>query len=330
MERRRFIRAFAGAVAAARFDAFAQPAGRVYRVGILRPNAPPKSGDGAVAEILLAAALGKLGYVEGRNLIIDWRYAEGNLQRLSVLARELVQMRVDVIVAIADAAVRAAKEATATIPIVIFGNFDPVAAGYVASLARPGRNVTAVLIAPEGTLAAKKLELLKEIAPRARRIAILAPEDASSLQFQLPELRPAAAALGIELAVVAVRNNDYADAFARIATTRPDALFVIATTYFVRDRRPIIDLTMKYRLPAIWEWREQVEDGGLMAYGSSLSERYGRVAEYIDRILKGANPGELPVDQPTKFPLVINLKTAKAIGLTIPQSVLLRADEVIQ
>ena len=330
MERRKFIRAFAGAVAAARFDAFAQPAGRVYKVGILRPTAPPKATDRVMGEIVLPAVLAKLGYVEGRNLIMEWRYAEGNLQRLPVLARELVQMRVDVIVAIADASVLAAKEATETIPIVIFGNFDPVATGYVASLARPGRNVTGVLIAPEGTLAAKKLELLKEAVPRARRIAVLAPEDPSSLQVQLPELRPAAAALGIELAVVAVRNNDYADAFTRIAATRPDALFVIATTYFVRDRQPIIDLTTKYRLPTIWEWREQVEDGGLMAYGSSLSERYGRVAEYIDRILKGANPGELPVDQPTKFPLVINLKTAKAIGLTIPQSVLLRADEVIQ
>ena len=130
--------------------------------------------------------------------------------------------------------------------------------------------------------------------------------------------------------MVTVRNNDYADAFARIAATRPDALFVIATTYFVRDRGPIIELTTKYRLPAIWEWREQVEDGGLMAYGSSLSERYQRIAEYIDRIVKGANPGELPVDQPTQFGLVINLKTAKALGLTIPQSLLLRADEVIQ
>ena len=330
IDRRTFVRAAAAVVAAAGLDAFAQPAGRVYRVGILRPTAPPKSADRVTWEFVLPAVLAKLGYVAGRNLIIEWRYAEGNLLRLPVLARELVQMQVDVIVASGDVAVRAAKEATLTIPIIFFANSDPVAAGYVASLARPGRNVTGVLVAPDGTLATKKLELLKETVPRAKRIAVLGPEDASSSQAQLIELRPAAAVLGIELAAVTVRNNDYADAFARIAATRPDALFVIATTYFVRDRRPIIDLTTKYRLPAIWEWREQVEDGGLMAYGSSLSERYQRIAEYIDRIVKGANPGELPVDQPTKFGLVINLKTAKALGLSIPQSLLLRADEVIQ
>jgi len=326
IDRRAFVRALAGTLAAARLDAAAQTtAARVYKVGILRPTAPYRSGDHVAAEFFLPAALANLGYVEGRNLIVEWRYANGNLQRLPALARELVQIKVDVIVAIAGAAAMAAKEVTATIPIVILGNFDPIAAGFVASLARPGRNVTAVLIAPEGTLGAKKLELLKEAVPRARRIAVLASEDPYSLKIQMPELRQAAAALGIELAVVAVRNNDYADAFERIAATRPDALFVVAETYFVRDRRAIIDLTTKYRLPAIWEWREQVQDGALMAYGSSLSERYQRVAEYVDRILRGANPGELPVDQPTTFELAINLKTAKAIGLVLPQSLLLRA-----
>ncbi len=328
IDRRTFVRAAAAAVAAAGLDAFAQTAGRVYRVGILRSTVPPTSADRNNAEFLLPAALARLGYVAGRNLIIEWRYAEGNLLRLPVLARELVQIQVDVIVAIAGGALRAAKEATVTIPIIFLGNFDPVGAGYVASLARPGRNVTGVLIAPDGTLAAKKLELLKETVSRAKRITALAPDNPSSSQEQLPELQSAAAALGIELAVVTVRNSDYVDAFARIASTRPDALFLIATPNFLRDRRPIIDLTKKYRLPAIWEWREQVEDGGLMAYGSSLSERYQRIAEYIDRIVKGANPGELPVDQPTKFEFVINLKTAKALGLTIPQSLLLRADVV--
>jgi putative tryptophan/tyrosine transport system substrate-binding protein len=330
IDRRTFIRAAATAFAAARLDAFAQPAGRVYRVGILRPTSPPKSADRVTGEFMLPAALKNLGYVAGRNLIIEWRYAEGNVQRLPVLARGLVQMQVDLIVAIAGAAVQAAEEATATIPIIIYGNFDPVAAGFVASLARPGRNVTGVLIAPEGTLAAKKLELLTETVPRARRIAILAPEDPTSSTMQLPELQQAAGALGIELALVSVRDNNYADAFVRIVATRPDALFVLADTYFVLDRRSIIDLTIRHRLPAIWEWREQVEDGGLMAYGSRLSERYQRIAEYIDRIFRGANPGELPVDQPTKFELVLNLKTAKAIGLTITKAMLARADDVIQ
>jgi putative tryptophan/tyrosine transport system substrate-binding protein len=330
MDRRAFVRTIAATLAAARFDAVAQPVDRVYKVGILRPTAPPKSEDHVSAEFFLPAALGKLGYVEGRNLILEWRYAKGDVQRVPVLAQELVQLRVDVILAIAAAAVLAAKEATATIPIVIFGNFDPVAAGFVTSLARPGRNVTGVLIAPEGTLGAKKLELLKEAAPRARRIAVLASADPSSLKIQLPELRQAANALGVELVVVTVRNDDYADAFARIAATRADALFVVAETYFVRDRRPIIDLAIKYRVPAIWEWAEQVEDGGLMAYGSKLSQRYQRVGDYIDRIFKGANPGDLPVDQPTTFELAINLKTAKAIGLALPQAVVLRADEVFQ
>ena len=330
MERRTFIRAIAGAFASAVLDVSAQPAGRVYRVGILRPTAPLKTADRVTGEYLIPAALAKLGYVEGRNLIIEWRYAEGNLERLPILARELVQMRVDVIVAVADKAVLAAKEATATIPIIFFGNFDPLAAGYVASLARPGGNVTGVLIAPDGTLAVKRMELLRESVPRARRIAVLASEDGAITQFQLSELRPAATALGVELAVISVKNHDYADAFAQVTATRPDALFVMASTYFVFDRRPIIDLATKFRLPTTWEWREQVEDGGLMAYGTSLSGRYQRIAEYIDRILKGANPGELPVDQPTKFELVINLKTAKALGLTIPQSLRLRADELIQ
>ena len=326
IDRRTFVCTAAAAVAVAGLQAYAQPAGRVYRVGILRSTAPPKSVDRFTAESVLPVALGKMGYVIGRNLVIEWRYADGDLQRLPVLARELVQMQVDVIIAVAGVAIRAAKEATVTIPIIFLGNLDPVAAGYVASLARPGRNVTGVLIAPNGTLAAKKLELLKETVPRAKRIAVLAPEDATISPSQLLELQPAAAALGIKLSAVTVRNNDYADAFARIATTRPDALFFLATPNFMRDRSAIIDLTLKHLLPAIWEWREQVEDGGLMAYGSSFLERYQRIAEYVDRILRGANPGELPVDQPTKFGLVINLTTAKALGLTISKSLLLRAD----
>jgi putative ABC transport system substrate-binding protein len=165
--------------------------------------------------------------------------------------------------------------------------------------------------------------------PGARRVAVLAPQD-PSWRTQLPELKPAAAALGIDLTVVEVRNNDYADAFARITAGRPDALFVVASTYFVGDRRPVIALAARHRLPAIWEWREQVVDGGLMAYGSSLTERNQRIAEYIDRILRGADPGSLPVDQPTTFKLTVNRSVAKAIGLALPQSLLLRADELIE
>ena len=290
----------------------------------------PDGADQLTTERLLTAALAKLGYVEGRNLIIEARYAGGDTQRVSSLARELVQMRVDVIVAVASVSIVAAKQATSTIPIIMWGNFDPVKEGFVATLARPGANVTGVLIAPEGTLGAKKLELLKEAVPGARRIAVLAPEDPSSARVQMPELQRAASTLGVELSQVVVRNNNYADAFARMAAMHPDAIFVLATTYFVQGRKPIIELAIKYRLPAMWEWREQVVDGGLMAYGASLAARNQRIAEYIDRILKGSPPGEMPVDQPTNFQLVVNLRTAKAIGLTLPRHLLLRADDTIE
>ncbi len=330
IDRRTFICATAGAFATAVRDAMAQPASRVYRIGILRPTAKPRVSDQLTSEHLLPAALAKLGYVQGRNLSIETRYAAGDVPRLSELARELVQLRVDVIVTVGSAAVGAAKQATTTIPIVMWGNFDPVAQGLVASLARSGNNITGVLIAPEGTLGAKKLELLKEAVPGARRIAVLAPDDPGNLRFQIAELQQASSALGVILTIVVVHNNNYADAFVRVAAAQPDALFVIATTFFVNDRKPIIELAIKYRLPAIWEWREQVVDGGLMAYGTSLTARNQRIAEYIDRILKGAKPGEMPVDQPTNFELVVNLRTAKAIGLTLPRSLLLRVDETIE
>ena len=215
------------------------------------------------------------------------------------------------------------------VPIVMYGNFDPLALGLVSSLARPGGNVTGVLIAPDGTLAGKRLELLKAAVPAARRIALLVPDD-ESIRLQVQETRAAARQLGIELPVVEVRGADYASAFASIARERVAALVVGSHQYFVRDRAQIIALAAQYKLPAMYEWREQVSDGGLMTYSTSLSGLYQRVASYVDRILKGSRPGDLPVEQPTRFELVINLKTAKALGLTIPQSLLLRAEEVIE
>ena len=306
----------------------AQTTGRVYRVGILRPTAPPLSASEPMA-VGIPEALRELGYVEGRDLVVEARWAGGELDRLPALARELVQAKVDVIVAVGSPAVRAAKNATAAIPIVMYGNFDPVALGLVTSLAQPGGNVSGVLIAPDGTLAGKKLELLKSAVPKATRIAFLAPPDDPAMRLQVQETRTAAAALGVELLVTEVRAGDYAQAFAAMAAQRPGALFVGAHTYFVRDRAQIIGLAAQYRLPAIYEWRQQVKDGGLMAYSTSLTELYRRVASYVDRILKGARPADLPVEQPTRFELVINLKTARALGLAIPQSLLLRADEVI-
>ncbi len=329
-DRRTFILATAGGLLAASLAAGAQQAGKVYRLGILSTAAAPATSDQRTAVILVPKALRKLGYIEGQNLVVERRYAGGKLDLLPGMARELVQLGVDVIFAIALPAVQAAKDATATTPIVIYGNFDPVANGLVANLARPGRNVTGVLIAPEGTLAGKKLELLKEMVPHATRIALLIPEDLATVRLQVQEVHNAAASLGVKLSVVVVRDDDYDRAFATIAAERPGALFVAATSYFMRDRKRIIELAARRRLPGIYEWPEQVEDGGLMSYGSSLSGTTQRTAAYIDRIFNGANPGDLPIEQPIKFQLVINLKTAKALGLTVPPSLLLRADQVIE
>jgi putative ABC transport system substrate-binding protein len=302
----------------------AQKTGRVYRLGILRPTAPFSSDD----EARIPAALRELGYIEGQNLVVERRYAEGKLDRLPELARELVRVRVDAIVAVSAGAIRAAKEATTTIPIIMWGLFDPVAEGLVTSLARPGGNVTGTLIAAEGTLAAKRLELLKEAVPRATRVAALFHN--TSLRTQVRETQKAATSLGVTLIVAEVLGTDYDSAFASMAAARPSALFVAGSTFFFRDRKRIIELTARHRLPAIYEWPEQAQDGGLMAYGTRLPEAYRRLAGYIDRVLKGAKPGDLPVEQPTKFELVVNLKSARDLGLTIPQSLLARADEVIR
>jgi putative ABC transport system substrate-binding protein len=296
---------------------------------MLFPTTPPFPDDQRTTAILIPPALRELGYVEGQNLVIEQRYAEGKLERLPGLMREMVQLRVDVIVAVSAAAIRAARDATATIPIVMYGNLDPVAAGFVASLARPGGNLTGVLIAPGGTLAAKKLELLKAAVPGAARIALLAPADPNFAR-QVQEVQTAALSLGVKLVVVEVRDGGYDRAFATIAAERPGALFVGAHSSFMRHRKRIIELAAKHRLPAIYEWPEQVKDGGLMAYGTSLSGLSRRIAAYVDQIFKGAKPADLPVEQPATFELVINLKTAKALGLTIPPALLGRADQVIE
>jgi putative ABC transport system substrate-binding protein len=290
----------------------------------------PQTLDPFTAEAVFPKAFAQMGYVEGRNFFLDYRYADGDPRRLPALARELVQQRVDVMVAVSPSGVRAAIEATSTIPIVFFGNYDPVAAGFVQSLARPGRNVTGVLIAPEGTLGPKKLELLKAAVPWARRVAVLRSEDPASAQLQMPELLRAASTLGLDLPLIALRNRDIGDAFQRIGATKPDALFVVAETYFMLGRKPVIAQTLQHRLPSMWEWREQVQDGGLMSYGTSNVSRWEQAASCVDRILRGAKPAEMPVDMPTNLGLALNLTTANAIGLEIPQGVVLRADAVIR
>ena len=307
----------------------AQRSGRIYRLGVLTPGTRSTSVTGLLQR--LAADMRELGYVEGRNFVLESRFGEDRADLLSAMARELVQLKPDAIIVIGTLAIEAAMKATTTVPIVFLTNVDPVAAGLVASLSRPGGNVTGVLIAPEGTLAGKKLELLRELVPRATRIAMLIPDDSGvGIRLQVQEAEKAAASLGVELTVVAVRGGDYVKAFAAIGAAQSAALFVGAHSRFLRDRNRIIELAAIRRLPAIYEWPQQVKDGGLMSYGASDTETYRRVATYVDRIFKGATPGELPIEQPSKLLLVINLKAAQKMGLIIPQSLLLRADELIQ
>ena len=260
--RRTFHRILGSVLCAGTIGARAQPANRVYRVGVLRPTLAPPTLDPFSAEVVLPKAFARMGYLEGRNFHLDYRYADGDPRRLPAIARDLVQQRVDVIVAVSPSGVRAAMEATTTIPIVFFGNYDPVAAGFVQSLARPGRNVTGVLIAPEGTLGAKKLELLKAAVPSARRVAVLESEDPASGRLQMPELQRAATTLGLDLPLITLRNRDIGDAFQRIVATKPDALFVMAETYFMLGRKPVIAQTLQHRLASMWEWREQVQASG--------------------------------------------------------------------
>jgi putative tryptophan/tyrosine transport system substrate-binding protein len=327
LPRRAFLSVLAaGAVAPA---AWAQPSARVHRIGILAPTAPPTRERPDATPLRIPRYLEDLGYVTGRTLIVEHRYASGRLQDLPALARDLVRLRVDVIVAIGSSAVRAIREVSARVPIVMLGNFDPVALGLVKSLAKPEANVTGVLIAPAGTLAGKKLELLKEAVPRATRMAFLTHED-PGLRLQEQETEAAAAALGITLTLTRVRGGDYERAFATLAADRPDALFVAASTYFMADRKRIIALAARHRLAAIYEWPEQVEDGGLMSYGSDLPRTTRRVVDYVDRILKGAAPGDLPIQQPTELQLVLNLRAARALGLSLSPSLIARADRVIE
>ncbi len=306
----------------------AQPAGKVYRLGILSPGGVP---DPSVPTIpnALPAALGQIGYVEGKNLVVDRRFGEDKLDRLPVVARELVQLRPDVIVAVSGQATEAVRNATSTIPILMVISTDPVARGLVASFSRPGGNVTGITTVAETSLAGKRLELLKEAVPKASRIAVLGSGSLSS-SAQLKEAQAAAPALRLKLVPVEVQEADYDRAFATIVAERADAIFIIMGPTLLRDRRQIVERTTKHRLPAISANPELVAVGGLMAYGASAGDTSRRVAVYVDKILKGAKPADLPVEQPTKFELVLNLKSAKAIGLTLPQSLLERADTVIR
>jgi putative ABC transport system substrate-binding protein len=290
----------------------------------------------------LAAALGssrheafrqglrELGYVEGKNIVIEWRDAEGKVDRLPALAAELMRLKVDVIVTNGGAPTRAAKEATATIPIVMTQDSDPVAIGFVASLARPGGNITGLAtLNPE--LSGKRLELLKEIVPKLSRVAVLGTSTAPGSAQMLREVELAGGAFGVKLQYLDVLSPKYIEtAFREASKGRADGVLAMGGVVLSSHRTQVVELAVKSRLPAIYYRSEFVEDGGLVSYAVNLNDLARRAAVYVDKILKGAKPGDLPVEQPTKFELIINLKAAKQIGLTIPPNVLARADRVIR
>jgi putative ABC transport system substrate-binding protein len=301
----------------------AQQAMKVYRIGVLgNENNPPWDG--------FRRGLRDLGYVDGRNLSMEWRWSEGKPDRFPALAMELVALRPDVIVASGTQGVRAAMEATSAIPIVMTTSSYPEKIGLVKSLSRPGGNVTGLSnVGPE--LSGKKLELLKEIAPKVSRVAVLWNPASTVESLALQEIFTAAPAVGVEIQSVEVRSpDDFSAAFAAVSSSRVHAMLALGNPINFKGRQLIADFALRNRLPSIYDERLFVDAGGLMSYAPSFTDSFRRAATYVDKILKGAKPADLPVEQPTKFELVINARTAKILGLTIPQSVLLRADEIIQ
>ena len=301
----------------------AQQAKKVFRIGFL-------GSVGAAVPTPLQQRLEELGYVQGKNIVFEYRSAEGKLDRLPDLAAELVRLNVQLIVAAATPAVHAAKRATTTIPIVMVDVGDPVATGLVASLAQPGGNITGLAtLSPE--LSGKRFELLKEVVPTASRIAILLNPTSLTNPFQLKEVQVAAQALAVRIQPLEVsKSEDIERAFAAMMREHPDAFMVLPDPMLNAQRARIVVLAAKHRLPAIYDRRAYTEVGGLMTYGPNFPDLWRRAATYVDKILKGTKPADLPVEQPTKFEFIINLKAAKQIGLTIPQSVLYRADKVIK
>ena len=331
IDRRTFLTGTGAVVLVAPLAAEAQQAAKSARIGYLATNLV--AGDARTREAFLQG-LHDLGYVEGVNLLIEYRDAAGKSDRFPALAAELVALKVDVIVTSGGTlAALAAKQATTTLPIVFTAAGNPVGEGLVASLARPGGNVTGLSVVSTDTIG-KSLELLTQAVPGLSRIALLlkpdaVPDRANKDRLKLADV--AARALGVRLQVVEAKGpEDFDRAFSDMTKGRASALAVLATPVFDSNRGRLVDLAAKARLPTVYSYRSYVEAGGLMSYGPDLADSFRRAATYVDKILKGAKPADLPVEQPTKFELVINLKTAKALGLTIPPSLLGRADEVIQ
>ncbi len=328
IDRRTFLAGTGAVLLCAPLTADAQPAGKVPRIGFLGTRTLSDTSSGLDA---FRQGLRELGWVEGQNIVIDYRFAEGRFDRLPDLAAELVRLKVAIIVAAPTPAAVAAKKATETIPIVAIALGDPVGIGLIANLARPGGNVTGLTFSVGLEIGAKQLELLKETVPKVRRVAILSNPGNPGQALSIKHLNVAARSLGVQLQLLEARGpNEFDGVFAAMAKEHVGALLVVADSMFNLHRTRLADLAARSRLPAAYGLRENVEAGGLMSYGPSVRDLFRRGATFVDKILKGAKPADLPVEQPTKFELVINLKTAKALGLTIPPSLLGRADQVIQ
>jgi putative ABC transport system substrate-binding protein len=325
--RRSFLVVFGGSLVASPRICGAQQAAKVWRVGFLAAVARPPDG---LPPASLRQAFTDLGYVEGKTIAYEGRWAEGKFARLPELAAELVRLKVDAIVVLGYPPAAAAKAASSTIPIVMSGSGDPVGTGLIASLARPGGNITGSS-AQETELSAKRMQILKETVPRATRIAVLWNANDRAMTMRYNEIDRAARVLQLTVQPLGIGEpDDFDTAFSSMTRERPDALFMVADALTTLNRKRVIEFAAAHRIPAMYEQASVVQDGGLMSYGPNFDERFRRAAYYVDRIFKGAKAGELPVEQASKFDLAINLRTAKALGITIPQSVLLRADRVIE
>ena len=326
MRRREFIAGLGGAAVAWPLAARAQQAGKLPTIGLLGSGTPAVQSQWTAAFV---QRLRHLGWIEQRTVTIEYRWAEGHSERAAKIAAEFVQLKVDVIVTVGTPSTVAAKQATSLIPIVFAASGDPIGAGLVASLSRPGGNITG-LSQQQTDTAGKRLELLRKVVPGLRRLAIFANPGNSAGVLERDEVQAAARALGFEAAIFEIRRaDDIAAAFA-VMRGSADALFVCVDPVMDINRIRINTLAVEARLPTMHGRQEQVEAGGLMSYGASFPDLYRRAAEFVDKILRGTKPADIPVEQPTKFELVINLKTAKAIGLTIPETLLATADEVIE
>jgi putative ABC transport system substrate-binding protein len=323
MRRREFVTLVSGALVAWPLVARAQPSGKIWRIGFIAHRYEEFYGP-------LFQGLRELGYTEGQNLVVERRYAEGRVERFKEFAAEMVQLKVDLIIVVTTPAAFAARNATTTIPIVHPAAIDPVGTGLIASLAHPGGNVTGLAVLNAET-SAKRLELLREVVPGLSRGAVLwnAANPANTLAWK--ETEGAGRALGVAIQSHEVRGpGDFEGAFAMIAQQHPDILLVLQDALTLEYRKEIIGFALRERLPSMFVGKLWAEEGGLMSYGDRLPERYRRAADLVDKVLKGAKPADLPVEQPTTFELVVNLKTAKAIGLTLPPAFLARADQVIE